>query len=139
MAALSDFFAAIYPKYAIGVAAMSLLLAVAMEIAGPRPMRPLMFALDVGVIGYLLLTLCFLAFAWFNSVLTPRYRASDLFLPFLLVVLGMSLLVVAMSNLDKPGSFHPSVLVLAALVSVMSSGLFASLLALSRKIHVWLS
>jgi hypothetical protein len=137
--ALSDFVGAINQKHLISLAAISIVLATAMEIAWRGPMRPLMAVLNTFTIGVLLLTLSFFVFASRNSVLIPRYGSSDLFLSVLLVVLGFMLWILAMKSLTEPGFFHPVFLILGAVTSLVFSGLLAVLLPLAHKIHVWLS
>ena len=137
--ALSDFVGAINQKHLIALAAISILLATAMEIAGRGQTRPLMAVLNTCTIGVSLLTLSFFVFASRNSVLIPRYGSSDLFMSVFLVVCGMMLWTLAMASLTEPSFFHPVFLILGGVTSLVFSGLLAVLLPLAHKIHVLLS
>ena len=137
--ALSDFIGEISEKHLMATAAIATVLATTMEIAGRGPTRPLMVAITTCTVAALLLTLSFLVFASWNSVIVPRYGSSDLFLSVLLVVSGMMLWTLTVRGLTDEGSLHPVFVILGVVASLVASSLLAVLLPLAHKLYDWKS
>ena len=137
--ALTDFVGAITQKHLIALAAISVILAAVMEITAREQTRPLIIVLSACTVAVPVLTLPFLVFASWNTVMVPRYGSSDLFLSVLLVIIGFSLWTLAMSILSDPQLFHPVPFILAGVVSLAFSAMFATLLPLAHKVYSWIS
>ena len=86
IAALVDFLAGFGRKRWIALTAVSIAFAAITEVAAPGPARPITAAWSAWTAGLLLISLAFLAFSARNSVIVPRYRGSDLLVPWVLVV-----------------------------------------------------